>query len=111
MDGERTQHARDAQFVVHMKKTTHVVTYLASPVSDEKIPCLVIEAKSTLGPDFKTLRRASERHEEEGRKIADALLEHLPGGTVDQVLRFLLEHHASLLIVRHVPRTRKMRKV
>lgn len=82
-------------------KTVTIRTYLAQPISGEPVAALVIEALEPLPNDTKRLLWASERHEEEGRRIADALLEHMPGGTVDQVLRFLLEHAASRLVVKH----------
>lgn len=84
-------------------KPHKVTTFLASPVGDKVIRPLIIEAKKVLKSDLKTLTHWSERHEAEGRKIADALLTHLPGGTLDQVLRFLHEAAASRLIVAHGP--------
>lgn len=36
----------------------------------------------------------------QGRAVAEALWSHLPGGTIDQILRALLERRASLLAVR-----------
>jgi hypothetical protein len=84
-------------------KPTKVVTFCAEPMPGEKLTPLVIEAVKPIRADVKRLLHGHERHEEEGRKIADALLSHLPGGTVDQVLRFLHEAAASRLVVRHRP--------
>lgn len=39
-------------------------------------------------------------HAYEGRAIAEILIDHLPGGTLDQLVAALLEHKASVLRVR-----------
>ncbi len=36
---------------------------------------------------------------DQGRKLAKALIDHLPGGTVDQLLVALLDHKANLFRV------------
>lgn len=77
-----------------------IETYLAQPIGSQKITPLTIVATSPT-PTFEDLRSAAAHHRAEGEKIAQAIWEHLPGGTVDQVLRALLERRASLLIVTH----------
>jgi hypothetical protein len=53
-------------------------------------------------PVAKTLKTAAARHEKDARVVADALTLHLPQGTVDRVLRLLLESRASLLRIRGI---------
>lgn len=48
-------------------------------------------------PEWATKARAF--YDAEGESIADALFTHLPGGTVDAVLRHMLLKRASLLVV------------
>lgn len=43
-------------------------------------------------------------YDAEGKKIADALFAHLPGGTVDALIRHLLLGRASLFCVPFVDR-------
>jgi hypothetical protein len=45
----------------------------------------------------------AQRFEQQGQALADALVHHLPGGTVDQLLHALLQHRASLFHVINVP--------
>lgn len=40
-------------------------------------------------------------HQQNARSIVDALMAHLPGGTVDQVLACLLQRTASRFVVPH----------
>lgn len=51
-------------------------------------------------PDIKDHDEALGTHDTDARFVVSALLASLPGGTVDAVLRLLLEHRASLLRVR-----------
>ena len=43
------------------------------------------------------LKKAALFYKEQGEMLCRALLSHLPGGTVDQLTRALLEYKASLL--------------
>jgi hypothetical protein len=66
------------------------------------IPNMIIRATEPI-PDLRTpawVQEAQDIHDRAGRRVAEALWQHLPGGTVDQVLRALLERRASLLSVR-----------
>jgi antitoxin component of RelBE/YafQ-DinJ toxin-antitoxin module len=82
-----------------------IYVYKAQGIGDQRIESLEIRAENAIPnlPDkgsIEAWRRASlARFEDEGVKIAAALVEHLPGGTVDQVLRALLQHRASHFIV------------
>lgn len=82
-----------------------IYVYKAQGIGEHNIEPLEIRAEVAI-PDLpdnegtEAWRHASQRRfEDEGIKIAAALVEHLPGGTVDQVLRALLQHRASLFIV------------
>jgi hypothetical protein len=50
-------------------------------------------------PRFDTLPEHGEFYKIEGKRLADVLCTTLPGGTLDALLRELLERRASLLIV------------
>lgn len=70
-------------------------------VQDVEIPDLHISGTfemPSFGPDY--AEKAPLRFDEQGKRIVDAMLASLPGGTVDAVLRHLLLHRASLLVVR-----------
>jgi hypothetical protein len=76
-----------------------VSVYKASATfSHEEVQGLRITANAPV-PDHQTLEMAAAIYDREGAAIAAALLEHLPGGTVDAVLRHLLLKRASLLRV------------
>ena len=66
------------------------------------MPDLRISATDTM-PDMtgsvSALAQARRVHEEDAQRIVDALLASLPGGTFDQVVRFMLERKASHLVV------------
>jgi hypothetical protein len=76
-----------------------VWVWKAQPHGAEEVEDLRIEADMPM-PD--NLDRADGRrlHRLDARAIVNALLASLPGGTVDEVLRMLLEHRASLLRVK-----------
>jgi hypothetical protein len=69
---------------------------------DEPTANLTIQAHVET-PDFPiamsldTIRRF---HEDQGRRLCDALFATLPGGTLDQLLRFMMEKRATLFVVR-----------
>jgi len=82
-----------------------ITVHKASAIRDS-VPDLVITANAAMpeivhpsSPGWELLAR--DRYEQEGRLVAEALWQHLPGGTVDQILMALLERRASLLRVRH----------
>lgn len=50
-------------------------------------------------PQFKDLDASRDNYETDGIAVARLLVHHLPGGTVDVVLRELLTYRASLLRV------------
>lgn len=85
------------------RPTTDLTLHSAGPIGDQHVPILRIvavaeltdEQTATMNPS--TLRAHYQR---EGRSLAEAIVQHLPGGTVDQLLVALLEHRASLLRVR-----------
>jgi hypothetical protein len=69
-------------------------TIQAVPVED-----LTIQAVEEC-PEHKTLNEAHRLYDAQGAEIATALWTSLPGGTLDAILRYLLERRASLLRVR-----------
>jgi hypothetical protein len=82
------------------ERVTELEVHRAAPlVGDVNGPSLVIRAEVPM-PAAPTLREQDLVHEREGRQIATALWEHLPGGVVDQILCALLERRASQLRVR-----------
>jgi hypothetical protein len=76
-----------------------IETFKAQGFREEHTDSLEIVADQPF-PTVKTLEEAASLHTLKGRELAQALVDTLPGGTVDAVLRHLLEHRASLLAVR-----------
>ena len=76
-----------------------IAVYKAQPIRNETVADLNLTATKpfpeNLDPD-----EARTAHLTDARFIVSALLASLPGGTIDAVLRLLLEHRASLLRVR-----------
>lgn len=78
-------------------------SYLASPIGTETVPPLTLVFDQPLpdditGPDWE--RRRLELYTTEGKALADALREHLPGGLFDALMVAMLEHKRSLFRVR-----------
>lgn len=83
--------------------TVAVKIHKAGTFAGHVVPDLKIEAVDEFpmlrGEEWNTLAR--DLHRENGRNLGQAMIDTLPGGTIDQLLLFLLEHRASLLCVRH----------
>jgi hypothetical protein len=77
---------------------TEVVVHRAGAIGDQHVPKLTIVAVDEM-PEHATLGSARLDYIHEGQTIADALLDHLSGGVIDQLLARLLERKASLLRV------------
>jgi hypothetical protein len=75
---------------------THITVHRAGNIGDKHVPRLTITAVDEM-PDHATLASARIDYQHEGQQIADALLDHLPGGVIDQLLARMLERRASLL--------------
>lgn len=88
------------------RPTTDVVLHLAGPIGSSHVPLLRITATVELTDkeldDAYKSGRLKAHYEQQGRALAEAIWNHLPGGTVDQVLIALLQHRASLLVVPYV---------
>jgi hypothetical protein len=83
------------------RRVTDVVLHSAQAIGPEPIPVLRVMA-STPAPNFKGEgweQTAREFYQREGEQLAEAIFKHLPGGTVDQVIRALLLRRASLFVV------------
>jgi hypothetical protein len=79
---------------------TEIRVHLASRLlGDEPTPTLIIRAEEEM-PEAVNAREHELALEREGRTLATALWDHLPGGVVDQVLCALLERRASKLRVK-----------
>lgn len=78
---------------------TAVLVHKAQPFRDTPVANLQLVATEPF-PEINNLMAARDTHDADGRLVVSALLASLPGGTVDAVLRLLLEHRASLLRVR-----------
>ena len=81
-----------------------VAVYKAKPINpNQPTPSLAITAKDEI-PNLDHLENYVERGQAIFRTdaaiIVDALYDSLPGGTLDQILRLLLERKASQLVVR-----------
>lgn len=78
---------------------TEIHVHRAGPIGNMHVPTLAIHATTEM-PDIpfgEPLAKAREIHVRDAQQIADALIGHLPGGTLDMVLIRLLEHKASYL--------------
>jgi hypothetical protein len=83
--------------------------YKGHPIADRTAPDLRLEATEELPSlpgleHFKDDRKAWEqayrdRYREQARLILSALVQSLPGGTIDALLSELLEHRRLLLVV------------
>lgn len=74
----------------------------ASAIAQRDVESLTVVARESF-PDFTTqdyaLGRARELHVQNAEKLGNALVSCLPGGTIDQLLIFLLKYRASELVV------------
>src|SRR5262245_9964887 len=70
-------------------------------ISTEPVASLTIYINQEVSTDGKTLDEMSAIYRGQGSELATALLNHLPGATVDQLLVCLLKHKASLYRVPH----------
>lgn len=52
-------------------------------------------------PTAPTLEEQRELYKIDAEKLGQALVGNLPGGTIDQLLVYLLQHQASLYVVSH----------
>lgn len=76
--------------------------YKAGPIGTESVMSLELRAEQEI-PEAQTLDQARRMYEAQGRSIAEALYQSLPGGTLDALLGHLLARRASLLRVRFTP--------
>ena len=83
-------------------KTGKVSICKASPTRDP-IDSVMIDIVDEIPHDLGTLERHRALYEHDARELFDALKGSLPGGTMDALLRLLLEHRASLLRVTSHP--------
>ncbi len=79
-----------------------VGVFTAQPVGQKKVPNLLIH---TLGnfPEVDSTRDSRQLHVYQARKIAEALIKTLPGGTLHALLIEMLKHRENVLTVREVP--------
>lgn len=77
-------------------RDTEVQVHRAGAIGAKHVPTLAIYAHAEV-PETLSLDESRALYLEEGRQIAEALFQHLPGGVVDQILIQLLERRASLL--------------
>lgn len=75
-----------------------ISVFKAQPTGDQVISDLNLTATKTF-PDLDSSTAGMSVHEVDAKFVVSALLASLPGGTVDAILRLLLEHRASLLRV------------
>lgn len=80
-------------------ESVHVTVCKASAMPGRPTPDLLIEACEEF-PDASPAD-AKEMHQAAGQRLGEALVKTLPGGTIDQLLAWLLLHQASLYRVAH----------
>lgn len=76
---------------------------------DVDVPDLRIETRQPFPRDFVTIREADAAHLDCAQRIADALVESLPGGTLDRLCGLLALRLASSLVVQ-APRPKRRGK-
>jgi hypothetical protein len=84
-----------------------VIVYKASAMPGEVSTSLQVKATEEF-PELRDLTESRRRHWMDGQHLAKALLETLPGATIDQLLVALMEHRCSLLRAAHRPLPRPM---
>lgn len=90
------------------QKTHHVTVHRAQNIGDRGVPQLHLRAVVQFPADVNTAT-GTQIHEDEGRKIADALWLCLPGATLEWVIIHLLENTAGQLRVARRPLTEIVR--
>lgn len=81
-----------------MTEVRTVRIFRAGNVGDMVPPKLTIEVSEQIH-DVATLEEARELHARQGSALADAIMESMPGGTVDALLAELMRRRASLFSV------------
>lgn len=79
-------------------RDTEIHVHRAGAIGEQHVPTLAILAHDEM-PEHTSLEEARAVYLEEGARVADALIQHLAGGVLDQILVRLLEHRASLLCI------------
>lgn len=85
-----------------MPDPVHVIVHKAASAGGEETPGLLIEARVEF-PEGRGSDEAGRIHANNAHWLGKALIATLPGGTIDRLLLYLLEHQASLYRVRHRP--------
>lgn len=88
-----------------METTTTITLFRAASIGDHHAPVLTIKAHEQIS-EYHSLDSARALHKRQGTELAEALLQSLPGGTVDVLLVELMRSRASLLSVPLVVRNR-----
>ncbi len=70
----------------------------AQRTAGKETPFLHIKTEKEFGK-YETLGESREQHQKQARRLCDALLLTLPGGTVDALLAELMKRRACLLSV------------
>lgn len=73
----------------------YVSLHRAGNVGKASVPTLAIHVIDEI-PDNMELEAVRNLYDEQGKTLCDALFSHLPGGTIDALIRNLLERRASL---------------
>lgn len=73
--------------------------YRAQPLFNVDAINVTIKISLDLKPDVLTLNELADIYKKEGKELADILFKSLPGGTVDMLLKSMLERRASLLVI------------
>ena len=78
--------------------TNTIFLFRAASIGEDHPPALTIKAHEQISEDH-SLNSARALHNRQGTELAEALLQSLPGGTVDVLLVELMRRRASLLSV------------
>lgn len=78
--------------------TNTISIFRAASIGEDHPPVLTIKAHEQIS-EYHSLDSARALHNKQGTELAEALLQSLPGGTVDVLLVELMRRRASLFAV------------
>lgn len=84
-----------------------IIVFKAEPIGDQIIEDQTIIIRGRLVPRHLTLGEVRAIHEEEARKLFDALFNSLPGGIFDQLAGLMLQKISSHLLISRAGRDPK----
>ena len=79
-----------------------IKVHKAQKIGSDDVPDLALTATESLSSTHR-VKELNAEFDRDARIVVDALLESLPGGTIDRIVARLCRFKASSLVVRHHP--------